>query len=228
MTQPSKYVVPLAWLCADDMQLRWRVLPVWRGHGDGLCFARCWVLWKSLGSYFSLLPVSGSSLIMTSGWRYFKARHHVKLTSFLLYGHSAECQGSLSKVRLKYPIALTLLWCVVPHAWFRGKESALGTCTSRTVSERRMRRGARLKLNYAKCIQLIFPAQAMSLNVFCSCGPSGGPIQINLPDHLCLLDKTWHIGFFNLPASSLETYRCPDIYILVLSQPGYSSAVTKF
>lgn len=46
-----------------------------------------------------------------------------------------------------------------------------------------------------------FPAQAMSLNVFCSCGPSGGPIQINLPDHLCLLDKTWHIGFLISPAS---------------------------
>ncbi len=42
-----------------------------------------------------------------------------------------------------------------------------------------------------------FPAQQMSLNVFCSCGPSGGPIQINLPDHLCLLDKTWHIGFYS-------------------------------
>lgn len=37
----------------------------------------------------------------------------------------------------------------------------------------------------------------MSLNVFCSCGPSGGPIQINLPDLLCLLDKTWHIGFYS-------------------------------
>lgn len=35
----------------------------------------------------------------------------------------------------------------------------------------------------------------MSLNVFCSCGASGGAIHINLPDHLCLLDKTWHTGF---------------------------------
>lgn len=40
-------------------------------------------------------------------------------------------------------------------------------------------------------------AQQMSLNVFCSCGLLGRPIQINLPGDLCLLDKTWHIGFYS-------------------------------
>lgn len=43
-----------------------------------------------------------------------------------------------------------------------------------------------------------FPVTLMSLNVFCSCGRSAWTIQINLPRSQCLLDKTWHIGFFGL------------------------------
>lgn len=54
-----------------------------------------------------------------------------------------------------------------------------------------------------------FPAQQMSLNVFCSCGPSGEPIQINLPDHLCLLDKTWHIGLYS-PAAFNQKILLPN------------------
>lgn len=49
-----------------------------------------------------------------------------------------------------------------------------------------------------------FQAQQMSLNVFCSCGASGRPIQINLPGYLCLLDKTWHIGFYSPSAFKIS------------------------
>lgn len=49
----------------------------------------------------------------------------------------------------------------------------------------------------------------MSLNVFCSCGASGGASHINLPDHLCLLDKTWHTGF-DFPPLSFEKFFHPE------------------
>ena len=48
----------------------------------GGVFLRAEKLWKSLGSYLSLLPISSSGSVMTSGWRCFKARDHIKLTSF--------------------------------------------------------------------------------------------------------------------------------------------------
>lgn len=68
-----------------------------------------------------------------------------------------------------------------------------------------------------------FQAQRMSLNVFCSCGPSGRPIQINLPDCLCLLDKTWHIGFF-IPSQLFKFCYLERFWFL----SDYSLAVTKF
>lgn len=81
--------------------------------------------------------------------------------------------------------------------------------------------------NFCKMHSAHFPAQAVSLNAFCSCGASGGPVQVDLSDHLCLLDKTWHIGFYTPAPHPLRVFKSPLQRCLVLSQPDYSSAVTK-